>query len=495
MDDQRKRPPYLIALLAAMGLLSLPQAVKMQQGATQTAAAEKNAAKAPRTPADADEPPGQNPHCRDLKPLLEYLADGMTACSSDEKLSSYLNQHSIPGNDQALASDPSVHCLVVSLPNPVESAASGRFDEYLDVLQRAIEQQGFVLDRIALPWKAASGEAEAPKIPNSAGKLRAGLELKLGLDIKVETESPAQPPDDRPGLIVFRDAFPPRDNPTKRVALMLVFIVPESPVSGLNKSALVRSLDLIDRYFRGDLTEERKQSQSETIRRPTGRKVLHLLTPCFNGSQSSLEIAIRAWATSPSRNQIYHFRVISNGANQIDAKRLKRLFRFVGFDLRVLEAKGVAEITLPTTLPQIIVTTVGRELHFRVFGADGQKLVDVDTAADALKAQREKVEELRRQLAKRPRDRELSPDEKAPIIATVESIVSRFQHELSFHSMVHQAMTVSDKLIEYLSSNLDYKRSDLAILIESNTGLSQALFQRKLDNRSTGVDSARTATI
>jgi hypothetical protein len=76
MDDQRKRPPYLIAVLAAMGVLSLPQAVKMQQGSPSPTPAEKNIAKLASGSAEADETHAGNPHCRDLKPLLEYLSDG-----------------------------------------------------------------------------------------------------------------------------------------------------------------------------------------------------------------------------------------------------------------------------------------------------------------------------------------------------------------------------------------------------------------------------------
>ena len=193
--------------------------------------------------------------------------------------------------------------------------ASPRFDEYLDVLQRVIELQGFVLDRFSLPWKAAKHEDDQKQtaLVRSQGKPL--------LDLEVTARKSESTRNDQPGLLVFRDAFPPNTNMGEQPSLVLAFVIPESPVSGVNKAAFQRALELIEKYFHQQLTDECAQDDG------TKRKVLHLLTPCFNGSQASLETVLRDWAGQPSRaKRKYHFRVISGNASQLEETRLNALF-------------------------------------------------------------------------------------------------------------------------------------------------------------------------
>ena len=46
-----------------------------------------------------------------------------------------------------------------------------------------------------------------------------------------------------------------------------------------------------------------------------------MIAPCFNSSERSLELVLRAW--EPHDEQTYHFRVVSSSATQIDRARLK----------------------------------------------------------------------------------------------------------------------------------------------------------------------------
>ena len=100
---------------------------------------------------------------------------------------------------------------------------------------------------------------------------------------------------------------------------MLAFIVPESPTLGIEKKTFNRCLDLIDKYFYERLTPELDAGS-----KPTGRRVLHIVAPCFDASQWSLEASFSGWHNR--KDQSYYFRVISNNASRIEQDRLQKIF-------------------------------------------------------------------------------------------------------------------------------------------------------------------------
>src|SRR5262249_21776329 len=138
-----------------------------------------------------------------------------------------------------------LYCLVLALPDPVASVASVRFDEYLDVVLRAVELQGFVLDRSSLPWQPAPNRSAA--LPDRTTRIRGEV---AGWGLTAETTSPQEPRRGRPGLVVFKTPLT-HEGPRR---ILLAFIVPESPVSGIDRKAFTRSLDLINNYFFARLT-------------------------------------------------------------------------------------------------------------------------------------------------------------------------------------------------------------------------------------------------
>ena len=377
MRDQQRQPTFIVAILALLGMISLPQVLKSPESAGRPARSELKSTRA--TAPEADKDNTEDRDVRDLAPLLDYLANGTDAPSTHETLSSDLRKR---------LADTKVYSLVITLPDPVESVASGRFDEYLDIVQRAIELQGFILDRALLPWKPASSEPNT--MPNAVLKVKLPREQT---PVIVEAATPPKPEPSRPGLLVFKHLIPeePRDktrsDQTKAYEaappLLLAFIVPESPISGIQKSALVSSLSLIDRYFYDKLTYENQHSKPS--REPGDRSILHIIAPCFNGSQRSLETALAGW--SPSTGTKYHFRIITPSAHMIEKPRLQDLFNCE------------------------------------------------------------------------------SP------------------HTLSFSSMVHKTHTLKDAILGYLGDTLGYQPAQIAVLVESNSGLAQALVQQSRKER------------
>ena len=357
MDDKQKLPGFVVAIVALLGLFSLPQVINPPDGGTPRPSPDKNVARSAGSVREQDDEEDEDR--RDLKPLLDYLSDGLPEPPKPPNLEKYVHEK---------AGETRVHCLLITLPDPVESTASARFDEFLDVVQRAVELQEYTLDRYLLPWKKPAQSEEAP-----SDRVTTVQVLGVNLGVTALTTTPTKPKEHRPGLVVFKHAFTKSKVPPSSPSIVLAFLVPESPITGIKKGVLNRCLNLIDSYFQDKLTPAASGDRT--------RKVMHIIAPCFSGSQRSLEQALGVWGRSSKGD--YHFRVISNSADQIDEERLEKVFT--------------------------------------------------------------------------PGDR----------------------HQLSFHSMVHHVHTVKDGLRDYLTQSLGYAASNVAILIESNTGMMQAMVQHE----------------
>ena len=179
MADQRKQPGYVMAVLALLGVFSLPQVLKLPEGGSTQPEPEKAAA-APK--GEGDDEDSEEP-IHDLKPLIDYLSHDGSPPKKTKDLADFL--------DTKLKRT-KVHCLVVALPAPIESIASARFDEYLDVVQRAIELQGYILDRSLLPWRRISNDAATPA--DSTTKIVAG-----GKELGLRSRRQAPPNQERVG--------------------------------------------------------------------------------------------------------------------------------------------------------------------------------------------------------------------------------------------------------------------------------------------------------
>ena len=129
--------------------------------------------------------------------------------------------------DQATASGhPSdvaynIDLLIATVPDPVSSRLPHFFDSIIESLGRAAEASGYTLDRFALPW----------------------LEGRKGADDGVPSWHPTLY-ESVPGLILFRD---PHDR-----KLLLVFLVGETPTTGIHKEALFSALNQAAQFYPWD---------------------------------------------------------------------------------------------------------------------------------------------------------------------------------------------------------------------------------------------------
>ena len=136
--------------------------------------------------------------------------------------------------------------------------------------------------------------------------------------------APSPPKPGRPGLLICRKDQ--QEPAAKGPPLLLIFLVPESPTSGLDKGALAESLNWAEA-----LDDHRRAIDPE---RPATNRPVNILGPAFTGSQASLELTLQAWIAQRPGTPPPHFevryksilrnKVVSGSASGIDSQSLKK---------------------------------------------------------------------------------------------------------------------------------------------------------------------------
>ena len=169
--------------------------------------------------------------------------------------------------------------LIATLPDPVDAGPGWRFDLLVDCIERALEANDFVQDRFSLPWSC--NRTTAKTTPASRSSLQ-------------EWE---------PGVILFRHLNRPH--------LLMLFLVGESPTSGICKKALTSALNTIGRCAEWDGD-------------------VKILGPALSGSRTSLRITLTDWyrqtpvdgSLSPKQRPNLHFTIISGSATNSANKQM-----------------------------------------------------------------------------------------------------------------------------------------------------------------------------
>src|SRR5580700_780832 len=200
----------------------------------------------------------------------------------------------------------SVDSIIATLPDPIESGLSDKLDDQIDAIQRAAESQGYVLDRFKLPWPtpgeraAKGGEAEIDQSEDSGPATG-------------ETAHSGQRSE--PGVLLFRDGH------TRRA--LVVFLVGETPTSGIHKPALRKALH--------QACELRNAFASALPRGDCGNDCppISIMGPAFSGSQDSVEFALHDWRVEGSVGdgntncRDVKIKMISGSATSIDQSRFQ----------------------------------------------------------------------------------------------------------------------------------------------------------------------------
>jgi len=217
-----------------------------------------------------------------------------------------------------------VESLIATLPDPVESGLGNLFDDFVDSIERAATADGYVLDQFYNPWPSPEQLANKQKDDQSDETSDSNDESQAEKQLMPIYEK-------EPGLILFRDPNP------DRARLLLVFLVGETPTTGIHKGAFEQSL---------------KQA-SDLIAHPentcrSGRDCqssIKVVGPTFSGSATSMKLAIAEWSKRQAKvSPPPKVEIISGSATSIDPKK------FAGLDVTYLTTIIPDEFTMPALL-------------------------------------------------------------------------------------------------------------------------------------------------
>jgi hypothetical protein len=203
----------------------------------------------------------------------------------------------------------SVDSIIATLPDPIETGFSVKLDDDIDAIQRAAEAEGYVLDRFKLPWptpveRAASG---------------GNAEIDQSDDTEPTPDNPPPPGGkpvlrSEPGVLLFRDDY--------RHRLLVVFVVGETPTSGIHKPALRKALQQSCELRNAFVSSLHAADCGNNCPPPP----INIMGPAFSGSEDSIAYAIHDWRSQGSLGvggtncSAAKIRMISGSATSIDQK-------------------------------------------------------------------------------------------------------------------------------------------------------------------------------
>ena len=235
--------------------------------------------------------------------------------------------------------------IIATLPDPSEPPLSDRFDSRLEAIQRAAAEDGYALDTVDLPWaypeagnstRFKLGEefdisprqeprwdpGETPAPPGAArhaasrsrrrsmarrttrAAVSSGSAKTSVQPTPESTPTPyvaVTPRADRssryPGLMLFR-----KEDNRKENKLLLVYVVSETPTSGINKTQLREALDEVA-WLSGWTT--RPIPKYLTPLDPA-QDALRILGPSSSGAASSLRFTIRSWLDYAGSSKLFN---------------------------------------------------------------------------------------------------------------------------------------------------------------------------------------------
>ena len=264
MNDTDRRPTLWMFILVLLGLYAMPRGPSDSTDASKAGGKPSDPARA--MPAASPISPGASESIERL--LRDYFSLDSRAGAVEPSAPSPgpRSIDKILGSEVPRAKIPPIRCLVGTLADPIGTTSDYHFDEGLTAILRGVEAQSYVLDRYRLPWQRYVATSQPGSPSSSSGRL-------------------ATPNPGEPGLLICR--FTPEDPGGKMAPLLLIFLVPESPTSGLDKGALAASLDWAEA-----LDDHKRVPAGD---RPESYRPFNILGPAYTGSQDSLERGLQDW--------------------------------------------------------------------------------------------------------------------------------------------------------------------------------------------------------
>jgi len=266
MNDQDRPsnlPTFLVVLLAAVGLMALPQSPAGRGGASQGRASSTTSEVTSGHAASTDAGDEKCPNLALLNPLKEYW-HRYNSCDH-------------PSRECLLSRTHRLRFLTVTVPDPDGTSMSYQFDSVVVALQRAAERQGYIAEYRDFPWKTDEARKVQPAREDRATKVSfpGGLfEFTISKAEKTKTR--------RPGSILF----------FRRLSdeLLLAMLIPETPNAGVDKESLGRALEVSKDY--GRWHKHCSGCKGSTASQDSG---IRIVGPMYSGSFDSLGMTIEGW--------------------------------------------------------------------------------------------------------------------------------------------------------------------------------------------------------
>jgi hypothetical protein len=299
--NRRNNSTLLLPLMAILAL-AYPVAIGPRQSSPSVSTGSKVlhfAAPEKEKPAAAGSPASAQPKLVAPHNAKKILSEFVGAPPDKQQLYHYPLQS--PGDTRY-----EVDFLIATIPDPIDSRLPYLFDRNLSSIERAVEADNYVLDRFDLPWLEELRERQAAK---DAGKKTAANENDGGQSSHSFEQDP--------GLVLFRDPEPvasPNGGPPTAHALLL-FLVGETPTSGIHKEAMLSALDQIDEFCSSQGSAGVATTPQNVLTHDGSRcETIKILGPSFSGSAESLDFALHLWLKSHLKAR---FRIVSGTATAI----------------------------------------------------------------------------------------------------------------------------------------------------------------------------------
>jgi hypothetical protein len=162
-----------------------------------------------------------------------------------------------------------IRTMIASVPDPVNSHLVLEYDQSIEALERAASYAGYTFDRYWVPWDDSYRPASDPEKQAAVDERRHRRE-------------------EQPGVLTFRGAQEPKPN------LLIVFLVGETPTSGINKVAFWNAVNAARDLRKG--TDVGKQHTAALLHGSCtagiGQSDLLIAGPHLSSSLSSLRLAM-----------------------------------------------------------------------------------------------------------------------------------------------------------------------------------------------------------
>ncbi|MEJ2009817.1 MAG: hypothetical protein P8Z30_16960, partial [Acidobacteriota bacterium] len=294
--DRSDTPTLLIPLLALLAI-AFPFALNLRSPAPSS---EKN----PQASQPAATQPENRPEKATKRPPPHSAARLI-----EDFLHARSDQQNLPAG--GWQSKYSLDFMIATVPDPVDSRLPQMFDAAIDSIQRAFEASGYVLDRFDLAWSEPAGA-------------NAGSGNATGTGSTANPELPRYRRE--PSLLLFREPDPEGGG-----KLFLVFLVGETPTSGLHKTAMANALLQLANFFPWGPKPDYPTKELRQLAKKHSGTTIKIMGPSFSGSAVSLDFELRDWLAKiqqrfqkPDRPHL-KFRIVSGTATVIDPKEFSRI--------------------------------------------------------------------------------------------------------------------------------------------------------------------------